>query len=346
MQSVSLLGHYEPDNQEVHLKVNNSTRSSDPLVHKYCEKMISEKLEALTIEFDDETFIYFTEESNKIRFIEGPVRDYARLIAKVKSGLDGEYVKPEKSELQPEPEKTVITADTPVDDSTRIHESLGQPIQHFQKAYTNAEIFFNPFEAPGGDFYWTRDYQYKNFVVVGDCTGHGMQGALIGMSVMTLLKHFFKLPPTNLAESITEFHTQMYDLMENEALNVFDAELGFIYLDKRNNSLSFAGSGINMIYKNAESCTNYRSSKRSLVKGQVELANIEAQKGDQIFIYSDGITDQFDNANQRKLGTKGLMQLVRELPTSATIEDFNRQFDYFKGATEPLDDQTMMILTV
>ncbi|HCX21744.1 MAG: hypothetical protein CMB80_24015 [Flammeovirgaceae bacterium] len=355
--SVSLLGHYELENNEVHLEVNKSCRASDPLMLKYCQKMKTENIGSMTIEFDDESFIFLNEENGKIRFIEGQVRDYAKLVNRVKSGLEGEYV-PTSPDLTNNTQPLKPTASTEVavevddsfieiDDSTRIHDSLGQPISQFQIAYDNAEIFFKPFEAPGGDFYWTRDYQYKNLVVVGDCTGHGMQGALIGMSVMTLLKHYFKLPPTNLADALTDFHKQMHELMEHEELSVFDAELGFIYLDKRNNELMYSGSGINMIYKSQDGeCTNYRTSKRLLIKGEVQLHTVEAKTGDQIFIYSDGITDQFDNANERKLGTKGLMNMVRDLPHGASIKDFNEKFQYFSGSTEALDDQTMLVLTL
>ena len=346
--SVSLLGHYELEKNEVHLEVNKSCRASDPLMLKYCQKMKAENMSSMTIEFDDESFIYLSEENGKIRFIEGQVRDYAKLVNKVKSGLDGEYVTTEEViEKTVAPPVEIDESYLEMDDSTRIHDSLGQPISQFKIAYDNAEIYFKPFEAPGGDFYWTRDYQYKNLAVVGDCTGHGMQGALIGMSVMTLLKHYFKLPPTNLADALKEFHKQMHELMEHEELSVFDAELGFVYLDKRNNELTYSGSGINMIHKSTDgTCTNYRTSKRLLIKDQVQLHNIPSQKGDQIFIYSDGITDQFDNSNERKLGTKGLMKMINELPARASIRDFNEKFRYFSGSTEGLDDQTMLILTV
>ena len=89
-----------------------------------------------------------------------------------------------------------------------------------------------------------------------------------------------------------------------------------------------------------------KSRKRELHKKQLKEHRFQSNKGDQIFIYSDGITDQFDAQNNRKIGAKKLLSLIQELPEENCLGGFKASFSAFKGSTSPLDDQTLAILTV
>ena len=73
---------------------------------------------------------------------------------------------------------------------------------------------------------------------------------------------------------------------------------------------------------------------------------ITLQPGDQIFLFSDGILDQFDANDQKKLGSLGLLKIVEELPTEGTLEAFKSAIGKFKGGTRQMDDQSLLILTV
>ncbi|MEO9473916.1 MAG: hypothetical protein ABJG41_00210 [Cyclobacteriaceae bacterium] len=167
------------------------------------------------------------------------------LINKVKPGLEGQLIDKTPNTTTAESKENIPN----LKDYAQVQHSMYQSLSHFKKAYSGVRLYFQPYEDPGGDFYWTRDYQYKNLVVLGDCTVHGTLGAMNAMSVMTLLRQFFRLPPTCLETAVVEFYEQMKGLMEEEILEVFDVEIAILLIDKRTSELTYAGSGVVMMYK-------------------------------------------------------------------------------------------------
>lgn len=347
MSTVRLLGHFETELDQVHFEVNDSNRCNEAVLNTYCQKMIDQEIDSLTVEFDDNTFVQLLKKSNQISFIEGKIEEMASLQAKLRKELEGEIIKKIPDAPAEVSSFSISTTDQASQtDHARIHSSFLQDLSMFEKGFKKAELYFQPYEAPGGDFYWCRDYQYKSLIVVGDCTGHGIQGAMVSMAVMTLLKQHFRLPPTNIEESIYEFHKKMHDLMEDEDLSVFDVEIGVIYRDKRNQSIDYIGSGINMLHKSGNEIVAHRSKKSQLITHKLTADAILAKPGDQLFVYSDGIVDQFNTADESKLGSAGLKKIVELLPSESSILHFMNHFEKFRGSTRQMDDQTMLILTI
>lgn len=355
-EALKILGTYAIEERQQNLSIDDSENISSVQISNICDEISSKNIDNLTLEFDADSFIYFNNFGNKIRFLEGKKTDYARLKQLVNSDLDGTIFRnsnQKSTESKTDSDSNVVTEmATPnsssdiENESIHIHNTLFQSLTHFKKAYSEADLFFQPFEAPGGDFFWIKDYQYKSLAVVGDCTGHGMQGAMIAMSAMTLLKQFFKLPPTNIKESIYEYHEQFKSLMEEEQSGQFDVELGVILLDKRTNEISYMGSGINMILKNADAVTAYTTRKAKLISKKQESYSMKVEAGDQLFILSDGITDQFDADDNKKLGTKGIIKMIEDMPDPVTKIDFIESLNRFRGSTKQMDDQTMLMLTI
>lgn len=347
MSTVRLLGHFESTLDQVHFEVNDSNRCNEAVLNNYCQKMIDQDIDSLTVEFDDNTFVQLLKKSKQISFIEGKIDDMASLQTKLRKEIEGEVIKKIPDPLPESVSFSISTTDqADQTDHARIHSSFLQDLSMFEKGFKKAELYFQPYEAPGGDFYWCKDYQYKNLIVVGDCTGHGIQGAMVSMAVMTLLKQHFRLPPTNIEESIYEFHKKMHDLMEDEDLSVFDVEIGVIYRDKRNQSIDYIGSGINMLHKSGDEIISHRSKKSQLTTHKLTADSIQAKAGDQIYIYSDGIVDQFDQVDQSKLGSAGLRKMVESIPSENSIHHFMNGFEKFRGNTRQMDDQTLLILTI
>jgi hypothetical protein len=356
----ALLGSYSLESNSSELIIDKSENISAKEIQVICERLIDEKVEILTLEFDDDNFIYFKRFNDIVRFVEGPMTDYVHLqqlvrndlsgkIHRVKAAVEGESKKQDKSAYKSTSEVVqIIHEDEQHNDNkeTRlIHNALFTPLQSFKRAYSNAELYFKPFEAPDGDFYWFKDYQYKSLVVVGDCTGHGMQGALIVMSILTLLKQFFQLPPLGLKSSIADFYKQLNNIQEEESNGIFDAELGLVLIDKRSNQIDFIGSGINMIVKSNSNTQMLSTRKSKLIQNKQEAVSMKLNMGDQLFIFSDGISDQFDASADKKLGSRNLLNLVKKLQNSS-IQGFSKEFNDFRGATKAMDDQTMLLLTV
>lgn len=323
---------------------------SDDIEHLVIEaskSVIDQNIFSLSIEFEFDQFMFFKNTNGVVRYIRGKKDEYSMLQSLVRKGKAGsdvlaiQYLSKEGEEdQQKEPDSSHQ------DTTLLIYNSFFRPISYLKNTFSNAELYLKPFEAPGGDFYWMKKYSNKTLIVVGDCTGHGMQGALISMSLVTLLKQYFKLPPSNVNDCLYEFYDLMNDLLEDENDGGFDAELGLIIFDNETKQVSCAGSGIDMIFKKSTEIEHYKSSRRAVSNKKLIKYENDLNSGDQIFIFSDGITDQFDKDDKKLLGMRGLLGLIDELPSDVTLSHFMSAFNKFRGKTESYDDQTMMILTV
>jgi serine phosphatase RsbU (regulator of sigma subunit) len=169
---------------------------------------------------------------------------------------------------------------------------------------------------------------------------------MIAMAVMTLLKQFFKLPPTSLKHAISGFHEQLQELMEDEVLDVFDVELAILSLDKRTSVLTYVGSGVNTLIKTESGVKQFKSRKSQLILGTVKEEKIQLKKGEQLFVSSDGIYDQFDAENKKRLGSRGFLNMIERAPANNTFNSFMEQFEAFRGEAKQLDDHSMIVLTI
>jgi len=229
-----------------------------------------------------------------------------------------------------------------------LHKSMLPSLDNLVENFHNVEAYLQPYEDPGGDFLWYKNYDNgKCLVILGDCTGHGVQGAMIAMSVITLLKQSFNNCPQDLLETVYQFYDQMADLLEDDNRGGFDSQMGFMFFDIENNVVEYTGNGINMIHKTHDKkITVHHTRYIQLFKRRLGIHTIDLKDKDQLLIYTDGITDQYDSDNRRKLGRKNLRDMVFELNQNNTLNDFLNKFNEFRGDVKQMDDQSMLVITI
>ena len=225
-----------------------------------------------------------------------------------------------------------------------IQHMLLPPVENFKIGFIEAEIFFQPFEAPGGDFYWCKNFQYQSVYVLGDCTGHGICGAMVSMSVASLLVQYFSAPPPVSVNTALQDIYNSLKLVQREN-DFFDSELGVILLDRRKKLIHYSGTGVNLIHKSGKDCELYQTRKVKFLSNKQCEHEIQLEAGDQLFLYTDGITDQFDEADSKRLGNNSLLEIIKKLPKQASLKEFEHLFQEYKGKTPRDDDQTMLLLT-
>ena len=326
--------------------MNSTDNQADALFEKVSTEMLAKQIDSVTLYFEDSDFVYFKRFNDKVKQVHGGNEEHnhlQRLLSAKEKELESsatDHWLPEASIEKGPPEEG------PTMDATLIHQSMFTPVATLEEFFTKANIYFKPFEAPGGDFYWFKNYPHKTLIIVGDCTGHGMQGTMIAMSILTLLKHHFRLLPDLLSKEISDLYTEIYSLREGSNNDLLDCELGLIIIDRRTLVAEYIGSGVNMVLRQGTKTEAFTSRKAKLLNGKQDVRNFQLTKGDEIYMFSDGIVDQFNNENTRKLGSKGMVELVNQLPTKPKLEDFEKEFTAFRGQTPSLDDQTLLMLTI
>jgi serine phosphatase RsbU (regulator of sigma subunit) len=201
------------------------------------------------------------------------------------------------------------------------NQILGEIFSHYF-------VYDKPKDIVSGDFYWV--YQKNNlvYIVVGDCTGHGVAGALLTMAGITFLNEIISLHPQISANQIINIlRNRVTQLLNQHSSEVFISngmDLSLCIYNQTNGNLQFAGAN-NPLYivrtdKPIEVIRGDRMPIGFYYDKQESFTNHEFQtsKGDMIFLFTDGYPDQFGGINKKKFHYKQFRQLLNkaaELPS-------------------------------
>lgn len=232
----------------------------------------------------------------------------------------------------------------------RLQRSLMASNQLLNKNLDNYFIYFNPKEAVSGDFYWASQLHNGNFcLVAADSTGHGVPGAIMSMLNMNSLKE-------SVIENLCEPH-----LILNQTRNIvietlandgskeggkdgMDAALIVFDQQKTKAEFSLANNPLWLI-RNRE-LIEYKADKMPIGKHDKQDQSFTKhelllEKGDTIYIFTDGYADQFGGEKGKKFMYKPLKELLLSIQGN-TMNDqkevLNQRFIEWKGDLEQVDD--------
>ncbi|MCD4794790.1 MAG: SpoIIE family protein phosphatase [Bacteroidales bacterium] len=190
-------------------------------------------------------------------------------------------------------------------------------------------ILFRPKEILSGDFYWANkinigENKVKSLFSVADCTGHGVPGALMSLIGNYLLNNaVFNEKISKPSEILDNIQKNIKaKLSSEEDKDVEDGmDIAIISYDKEENILEYAGAKIDLILIRENEITEIKSDKKSIGIGRLgkqigdKFINhkLTIQKGDLIYIYSDGFQDQFGGENDRRFMKKNLKLLLEDI---------------------------------
>ncbi|MCB1191291.1 MAG: AAA family ATPase [Leptospiraceae bacterium] len=215
-------------------------------------------------------------------------------------------------------------------------------------------ILFRPKDIVSGDFYWYSKLDEYIFLAAVDCTGHGVPGALMSM----LGKSF-----------LDEIVNEKKQIDPAIILNLLDNRVRIALKQDKDGSESRDGMDICLCRIGKDELV-FAGAKRPIIK--VEDGEIETVKGDKDFIggkykgvekeftnhtfkidkdkrkvfylASDGFADQ-PNIERKKVGSRGLIQLISELhhlPGLEQREKFENFIVDFQNGEPQRDDITVI----
>ena len=220
----------------------------------------------------------------------------------------------------------------------RIQRSTLPPINTLQYVFPDSFVIYKPKDIIGGDFYWFERVRRGNneymIVACGDCTGHGVPGAIMsimGSNQLTNIIYYQNyLDPKKIIsrlDKVIKFELQR----ETEEANRDGMEIGICVIDLDTLRMEFAGTGIplRLMKHGAEELTIYKSPRQMVggiegdeqeVHAQLTKETIQLNVKDRIFLSSDGFQDQFGGAQDKKFMSRNFNKLI-EKSSSQPIAD-------------------------
>lgn len=239
-----------------------------------------------------------------------------------------------------------------------IQEALLPPLQNIHREFQDAFVLYLPKDIVSGDFYWFAKRNNIRFIASVDCTGHGVPGAFMSIIGNTLLNEIVSDKNiTEPAEILNELHMGVKTALkqsnsENERRDGMDIAL--CSLNEDSSILEYAGANrpLWIFRKQAASEEAFEMIKANKFPiGGLEMDNevkrtftnhrISVQKGDVIYIFSDGYADQFGGERGKKFMLGNMQKLVAGIydkPIKEQEQLLQKAFMEWKGELEQIDD--------
>jgi len=217
-------------------------------------------------------------------------------------------------------------------------------------------LMFKPRDIVSGDFYWFAKTIKHAYIAVVDCTGHGVPGAfmsLIGYNLLNQIVLSMKIEQPGLI--LNELHklvraTLRQDSSDSKSKDGMDVALCSFEL--YGDEVQYAGAFRPLFWWHNNELQEVKGDKMSIGGEQMEEERmftthlLEAQPGDILYMFSDGVTDQFGGPDQKKFSTKQLKQFIvdhHELDMNLQRAQFNLIWGReWKGDLEQTDDATLI----
>lgn len=241
----------------------------------------------------------------------------------------------------------------------RIQDALITPPSVLKKILPDSFCVFLPKDIVSGDFYWvsevitTNQNESNEKVVVfsvADCTGHGVSGAFVSIIGLKILNQSIKEKEVNSpADALNFLNREIYNtinLHTEEDSELRDGmDIALCSLNYSSLRLEYAGAN-NPVYiiRNKE-LYEIKADKQPIgaYVGNQSFSNktYQLEKGDMVYVFSDGYADQFGGENDKKFNYKQFKLLLEEISSSPVDEQKDRlltTFNAWKSNLEQLDD--------
>jgi ligand-binding sensor domain-containing protein/serine phosphatase RsbU (regulator of sigma subunit) len=239
----------------------------------------------------------------------------------------------------------------------RIQTSMLPPIKRLQHHFSGSFVFYSPRDIVSGDFYWFDQVNDNKFTIVcADSTGHGVPGAFMSMIGSTLIKDICNRESRNSPSKVLqvldcELRNTLNQNLDDGTKPGDGMDIIVCEIDLKTHYVRYASAMRPMIiYKDGEEL--FIKGSRNSVGGHYDKEDnlfedegIQLSKGDIIYMFSDGYSDQFGGPMGKKFKMVRLKNLLQDIHTKPMDEQclhVKNTFNLWKENYEQVDDVLFM----
>jgi serine phosphatase RsbU (regulator of sigma subunit) len=256
----------------------------------------------------------------------------------------------------------------------RIQSALLTSQEYWDTLSAENFVIWRPKDVVSGDFHWayqlnigSQHLQSSQEIAVwcaADCTGHGVPGAFMSMLGMSFLNEIVienvNLKPADILNKLRKKITNALEHGGRGQIEQKDGmDMALCVWNKKTNILEYAGAN-NPVWiiraikdtraheiielKANRMPVGYHTEERAFTEQKFQL-----QKGDAIYVFTDGFVDQFGGPDGKKYKTKKFKELLLSLQ-HLNMKDqalmINKEFNEWRGQNEQIDDLCLIGIKV
>ncbi|MDW8288927.1 MAG: SpoIIE family protein phosphatase, partial [Flammeovirgaceae bacterium] len=223
-----------------------------------------------------------------------------------------------------------------------------------RKSLVDFFVIFKPKDVVSGDFYWFTENHGKKFVVLADCTGHGVPGAFMSMVGNTLLHETINIKGVDdPARVLRNIHAGIRNLLKQETSrnsDGMDIAICSLQTEEHLTKVVFAAAKSSIFYVKNGLIKELKGDNLSIggvyKKERPEYTNqhFELQTGDALYLTSDGFIDQNNEARERFGKVRFMDLLIQQFPNKMEVQKtfILEALEKHQGVSEQRDDITVI----
>lgn len=238
----------------------------------------------------------------------------------------------------------------------RIQRNILPDEKSMHQLFPESFVYYAPKDIISGDFYWINEQRESSNTqdilrfATGDCTGHGVPGAMMSILGYNLIREALEhLPKGSSAQLLEEMDTLLQSALNSGAYSYASDGMDIVIcqIDLHTNVLNFSGANNGIVIWRKGEIIELKGTRRPL--GLIDNSNkkpfednhFTLEQGDIIYSFTDGYVDQFGGPHQKKLKQKGILEFIKtvaEQPLGLQKNAFEKFFLEWKGDLEQIDD--------
>lgn len=264
-----------------------------------------------------------------------------------------EEVVRQKSEIENKNEELEILYKQVTDSihyAKRIQEAILPPNHTIQEILPNAFVLYKPKDIVSGDFYWIEKKHNLTYFAAVDCTGHGVPGAFMSLVGHNILKDIINntsiIQPSEILDRLRDGVVSTLRVNDSGRQAKDGMDMTLCTINYETLELQYAAA-FNPLYIIRDGELILHPANKFPIglfigeKTNFDNYSIQLQKGDQIYIFSDGYADQFGGPKGKKFmigNFRKLLTLIATMPIDDQKEKLDQVLLTWQGEQEQVDD--------
>ncbi len=242
--------------------------------------------------------------------------------------------------------------------ASKIQTAVLPDKNNFKEYFAEYFIIYKPRDIVSGDFYFLHKVNKYIILAAADCTGHGVPGAFMSMLGVAFLNDIVRQKNVETAsdvlnvlrENVKESLKQKGEKGEQKD----GMDMALCVIDTETNNLQFAGAHNPLIIVRNNKLIEIKADRMPvgvLRKKDKPFKNneIKLEKGDKLYMYSDGFADQIGGENKEKYKSKRFKKLLLETSNMSMFEQkqtIETEFEQWKGTNKQIDDVVIIAVKI
>lgn len=233
----------------------------------------------------------------------------------------------------------------------RIQTALLPPRAMLSDMFADADVAWAPRDIVGGDFYWACRRPDADFMIIADCTGHGVPGALMTMIVAALLDGMKAngeaFTPSVVLGELNRRVKAVLGQNDREGTSNDGLDCVALAIDRPGRRMAIAGARLAVWRCREDGIAEIRGARASVgyrdVAGDTVYPEtvIDLVPGDRFFVATDGFFDQIGGPRRLMFGTRRFREALAGLPAgdmASQCRALQAIFEAYRGREERRDD--------